>query len=67
MKFYLQLLCVAGCFKHSNDIPKLNIHKYTNYNMIEIYINRLSNTIRIFIAMDFSIMMLEKYFHFRKR
>ena len=53
--------------KCSNDAPKLNIHKYTNYNMIEIYVNRLSTTRQIFVAMDYSIMMSEKYFHFRKR
>ena len=41
MKFYLQFLCVAGYLKHSNDTWKLNIHKYTNYNIIEMYINRL--------------------------
>ena len=35
--------------------------------MTEIYINRLSTTRQIFIAMDYSIMMSEKYFHFRKR
>ena len=40
MKFYSQTLCVAGYLKYSNDTPKLNIHKYTNYNIIEIYINR---------------------------
>ena len=34
--FYLQFLCVAGYSKRSNDTLKLNIHKYTNYNMIEI-------------------------------
>ena len=28
MKFYSQALCVAGYLKHSNDTPKLNIHKY---------------------------------------
>ena len=44
MKFYLQFLCVTGCLKHSNDTPKLNIHKYTNYNMMKIYINRSSTT-----------------------
>ena len=44
--------------KHNNDTPKFNIHKHTNY-LIKIYINRLS--------MDYSIMMSEKYFHFRKR
>ena len=32
MKFCLQFLGLAGCLKHSNDTPKLNIHKYTNYN-----------------------------------
>ena len=37
--FYLQFLCVAGYLKHSNDTPKLNIHKYTIYNVIEIIIN----------------------------
>ena len=58
MKLYLQFLCVAGCLKHNNDTPKFNIHKHTNY-LIKIYINRLS--------MDYSIMMSEKYFHFRKR
>ena len=52
MKFYLHFLRVVGYLKHSNDTPKLNIHKYTNYNIIEIYINRLSNTMQIFIAMD---------------
>ena len=35
------VLCIAGYLKHSNDAPNLNIHKYTNYNIIEIYINRL--------------------------
>ena len=50
--FYLQFLCVAGYFKHSNDTPKLKIHKYTNYNIIEIFINRLSSTTQIFIVMD---------------
>ena len=67
MKFYSQTLCVAGYLKYSNDTPKLNIHKYTNYNIIEIYINRLSNTMQIFIAMYYLIMMSEKYFHFRKK
>ena len=51
-KLYLQFLCVAGYLKHSNDTPKLNIHKYTNYNIIEICINRLSITTQIFIMMD---------------
>ena len=66
-KFYLQFLCVAGYLKHSNDTKNLNIHKYTSYNMIEIYINKLSATTQIFIAMDYSIMLSKKYFHFRKR
>ena len=35
MKFYLQFLCVTGCLKHSKGTLKLNIHKYTNYNMIK--------------------------------
>ena len=43
MKFYLQFLCIAGCLKHSNDTPKLNIRKYINYNK-KIHINRLSIT-----------------------
>ena len=53
--FYLQFLCVGGYLKHSNDISKLNIHKYTNYNIIEIYIDRLSITTQIFIAMKYLI------------
>ena len=44
MKFYLQFCC--------SDTAKLNIHKYTNYNITEIYINRLSTTTQIFMAMD---------------
>ena len=67
IKFYLQFLCVAEYLKHSNDTPNLNIHKYTNYNMIELYINRLSTTRQIFIAINCLIMMSEKYFYFRKR
>ena len=66
-KFYLQFLSAAGYLKHSNDTSNLNIHKYTNYNIIEIYINRLSTTTQIFIAMDYLIMMSEKYLYFRKR
>ena len=38
--FYLQFSCVAGYLKRSNDTPKLSIHKYNNYNIIEIYVNR---------------------------
>ena len=41
IKFYL---FTAGYLKHSNDTPKLNIQKYTNCHIIEIYINRLSTT-----------------------
>ena len=50
--FYLQFLCIAGYWKGSNDKTNLNIHEYTNYDIIEIYINRLSATIQIFIEMD---------------
>ena len=73
IKLYLQFLCVAGYLKHSNDTPNLNIHKYTNYDIIEMYINRLSTTTQIFIAMDvrndvrYLIMMSEKYLYFRKK
>ena len=67
IKFYLQFLCVAGYREQSNNTPKLNIHKYTNYNTIEISINRLSTTTQIFIAMNYLILMWEKYLHFRKR
>ena len=42
IKFYLQFLCVAGYLKHSNDVSSLNIPKYTNCDIIGIYINRLS-------------------------
>ena len=37
---YLQFLCVAGYLKRCNGTlsRKLNIHKYTNYNIIETYI-----------------------------
>ena len=52
---------------NSNNAPKLNLlHKYTNYN-IEIYINRLRTITQIFIAMDYLIMMSEKYLYCRKR
>ena len=63
----LQFLCVVGYLKRSNDTPNLNIHKYTNYNMIEIYIIRLSTTTQIFRTIDYLILMSEKYFNFRKR
>ena len=55
MKLNLQFLYVALYLNYSNDAPKLNMHKYTNYNTIEIHINRLSTTMQIFIAMDYSI------------
>ena len=67
IKFYLQFLCVAGYLKHSNDAPNMNIHEYTNYNIIEIYINRLSTATQIFIAMNYLIVMSEKYLYFGKR
>ena len=60
IKFYLQLLCVAGYLKHSIDTPNLNIHKCTNNGIIEIYINRLSTTTQVFIAMNYRILMSEK-------
>ena len=34
---------------------------------MEIYINRLSLTMQVFITMDYLILMSEKYLHFRKR
>ena len=46
--------------------PKFNIHKYTNHNIIEICIYRLSTITDIFIAMDYLILQSEKYLHFRK-
>ena len=67
VKFYLQFLCVAGYLKYSNDTPNLNIHEYTNYNIIEIYIKRLSTTRQIFIAMDYLRMMSEKYLYLKKK
>ena len=50
---------VAGYLKRSNDAAKLNIYKYTNFNIIVIYINRLSATAQIFIALDYLILMSE--------
>ena len=38
------------------------MYKYTNYNIKEIYINRLSNYNTDFHSNE----LLEKYFHFRK-
>ena len=47
-------------------IHQIWIHKYTNYNIIEIYINRLGTTTQIFIGMDYLIMMSEKYLFLEK-
>ena len=66
-KFYLQVLCVAGYLKHINNTQKLNIHKYKNYNIIEIYMNRLSITTQIFIVIYCLIMMLGKCLYFLKK
>ena len=57
---YLQFLCVTEYLKRSNDAPKFNTHTYNSYNIIEIYINRLSTTTQIFIAMNYLILMSEK-------
>ena len=65
MPSHLQLLCIAGYLERNNDTPKLNIHKYNSYNITQIFINRLSLTMQIFIAMNY--LMLEKYLHFKKR
>ena len=48
--------------KRSNDTPKLNIHKYNNYNIIKIHINRLTLTMQILIAMDYLILMSRSTF-----
>ena len=45
---------------NTNDTLNLIIYKCTNYNIIEIHINRLITTTQIFIAMDYLIMMSEK-------
>ena len=58
--FYLQFLKLSGYLKLSNDTPKLVIHKYNNYNVIEIFINRLNTKMQIFMAMDYLILMSEK-------
>ena len=52
--FYLQFSDVAGYLNCCNDAPKHDIHKCNNYNLIEIYVNRL---MQIFIAMDCLILM----------
>ena len=49
---------------NKNDLTNLNIHIYTNYNIIEIYINRLSTTTQIFIIVDNDV---REYWYFRKR
>ena len=59
--------CRIWYLKRSNDTPKLQIHKYRNYDIIEIYISRWSTMAQMFMAMDYLIMMSEKYLHFRKR
>ena len=41
--------------------------KYTNYDLTEIYIKRLSTVSQIFIAMDYLTIMSEKYLYFSKR
>ena len=51
----------CGIFETHNDKMHNSNDKYANYNVIEIYINRLSSTTQIFIAMDYLIMMSEKY------
>ena len=49
-------------------INQSSVYNYiNNYNIIEIYLNRISLTMHIFIVMDYLIMMSEKYRHFRKR
>ena len=65
--FYRQFLRVAGYLKCSNNTPNLKKHKYTNYNIIEIYINRLITTTQVLIAVDYLILMLEMCLHFRKK
>ena len=46
---FIEFLCVAGYLNSNNDTPKLNVHKYTNYGIIKIYINRLSTTMQKFV------------------
>ena len=64
---YLNFLYVAGYLKCSNDATKPNIHKYTNYDILEIWINRLSPTTQIFIALDYLILISEKNLHFKTK
>ena len=47
-------------FKGSNDTPKLNIHRYTNHDIIDIHLNRLSTTTKTFIMIDYLIRMSKK-------
>ena len=51
-----------------NFLERLIINDYVIYiyNIIQIYINRLNFKMQIFIAMDYLILMSEKYPHFRK-
>ena len=67
MPSHLQFLWIAGYLKRSNDAAKLNIYKYTNFNIIVIYINRLSPATQIFIALDYLILKSEKYLCFGKK
>ena len=41
--------------------------KYRNCNVREIHMNRLNTATQILIAMDYLILLSEKYLHFRKR
>ena len=58
IKFYLQILCVAGYLERRNDTPNLNINKYTNYNIIEIYIKVTGS---MYVGNIFLIMCLDMY------
>ena len=58
IKFYLQILCVAGYLERRNDTPNLNINKYTNYNIIEIYIKATGS---MYVGNIFLIMCLDMY------
>ena len=59
--FYLQFrqfLYASGYLKRNNDTSRINIHRFTNYNIIEIYINGLSTKTQIFIAIHYLVLML---------
>ena len=58
IKFYLQILCVAGYLERRNDTPNLNINKYTNYNITEIYIKVTGS---MYVGNIFLIMCLDMY------